>query len=169
MRETLTIRIPKIKLFGYHGCYDQEKKEGQEFEINMEIVLSIEYPISKNYPMVEDGLEAVFDYTKIVEAIKITFEGRRVNLLETLCEKICCIPEALREEEKRRWEVAVNRAKERGLDKGEGSKKNSLDNIADKRGNSKSRRNPTTHANILIKETSRKCICFEREFSDLAL
>ena len=104
MRETLTIRIPKIKLFGYHGCYDQEKKEGQEFEINMEIVLSIEYPISKNYPMVEDGLEAVFDYTKIVEAIKITFEGRRVNLLETLCEKICCIPEALREEEKRRWD-----------------------------------------------------------------
>jgi len=58
------------------------------------------------------------------------------------------------EEEKRRWEAAVNSARERGLDKGEGTRKNSLENVTDKRGNSKSRRNPMTHANILIKETS---------------
>ena len=32
-----TIIIPEIKIFAYHGCYEQEKRDGQEFEINMNI------------------------------------------------------------------------------------------------------------------------------------
>ena len=36
--ETYTIKIPKLKLFGYHGCYDKEKNEGQEFEIDVKVV-----------------------------------------------------------------------------------------------------------------------------------
>ena len=38
---TFIITIPKLKLFGYHGCYDKEKEEGQEFEINMRITIHL--------------------------------------------------------------------------------------------------------------------------------
>ena len=58
------------------------------------------------------------------------------------------------EEEKKQWETAMNRAKERGLDKAENAKKAAREAANGRRQNSKSRRNPATHANILLKETS---------------
>ena len=39
---TCAIRIPKLRLFGYHGCYDIEKTERQEFVIDMEVKFSYE-------------------------------------------------------------------------------------------------------------------------------
>ena len=39
MSAIYTIKKPQIKLFGYHGCYDKEKKEGQHFEINVKLIL----------------------------------------------------------------------------------------------------------------------------------
>jgi hypothetical protein len=58
------------------------------------------------------------------------------------------------EEEKKRWQNAVNKAKDRGLDKAEEAKAAALEAANARRTNSKSRRNPDTHANILLKETS---------------
>ena len=56
--------------------------------------------------------------------------------------------------EKKRWQAAVDKAKDRGLDKAEEAKKAALDAANARRTNSKSRRNPIIHANILLKETS---------------
>ncbi len=58
------------------------------------------------------------------------------------------------DEEKKRWQAAMDRAKDRGLDKAEEAKKAAQEAANARRKNSKSRRNPTIHATILLKETS---------------
>lgn len=58
------------------------------------------------------------------------------------------------EAEKQRWQAAMDRAKDRGLDKAEEAKQAAQDAASKRRRNSSSRRNPTIHAKILIKETS---------------
>jgi hypothetical protein len=58
------------------------------------------------------------------------------------------------EEEKKQWQTAVDQAKERGLDKAENAKKAAQEAASTRRQNSKSRRNPVTHTNILLNETS---------------
>ena len=58
------------------------------------------------------------------------------------------------EEEKKQWQTAMDQAKERGLDKAENAKKAAQAAASTRRQNSKSRRNPVTHTNILLNETS---------------
>ena len=48
----------------------------------------------------------------------------------------------------------MDQAKERGLDKAENAKKAAQEAASTRRQNSKSRRNPVTHTNILLNETS---------------
>ena len=59
-------------------------------------------------------------------------------------------PAAL-EAEKKRWEEAVDAARQRGLDGGE---KSETERFGTRRPNSRSRRNPIAHATVLLKETS---------------
>lgn len=78
-----TIKIPQLILFGYHGCYDQEKEKGQEFELNMVITIEPQNP---------DGLINTIDYVEIESEIKKTFNDIRYDLLEDLSAKISTIP-----------------------------------------------------------------------------
>ena len=39
----MKVKINRIKLFGYHGVYEQEKTNGQEFHISVEIKISSKY------------------------------------------------------------------------------------------------------------------------------
>ena len=78
-----TIKIPQLILFGYHGCYDQEKEKGQEFELNMVITIEPQNP---------DGLINTIDYVEIESEIKKTFNDIRYDLLEDLSAKISAIP-----------------------------------------------------------------------------
>ena len=82
-QDTYTLKIPQIKLFGYHGCYDKEKKEGQEFEINIEVVFK---RTIGSYSLVLH--QNIFDYTKIVSAVKQVFEQKRCDMLEELTRNI---------------------------------------------------------------------------------
>jgi hypothetical protein len=56
--------------------------------------------------------------------------------------------------EKKRWQAAMDRAKDRGLDKAEEAKKAAQEAANARRRNSKSKRNPIVHAKILLKETA---------------
>ena len=85
-----TIVIPRLKLFGYHGCYEKEKKDGQEFEVSMEICIESN-PISE-YDIDLDRLETTIDYAKIENRIKKVFNDKKFNLLETLAVHISNIP-----------------------------------------------------------------------------
>ena len=72
----MKIRINQIKLFGYHGIYQIEKDQGQEFLINVEMeVPDLDY---------KDNIENTIDYTNIIDIVNNIFNSKRYNLLETL-------------------------------------------------------------------------------------
>ena len=73
----MKIKINKIKLFGYHGLYEIEKKKGQEFVISAEIELMN----NNNY---RDDIGNTVDYTDIINKIKNVFNTQRYRLIETL-------------------------------------------------------------------------------------
>ena len=85
MSATYTIKIPQVKLFGYHGCYDKEKKEGQQFEINVKVVF-----LKNNLTMNDkiDSIDNTYDYVEIVKCVREVFDNHRYNLLEELAHDI---------------------------------------------------------------------------------
>tara|TARA_B100000287_G_scaffold395538_1_gene410458 strand:+ start:1137 stop:1490 length:354 start_codon:yes stop_codon:yes gene_type:complete len=72
----MEIKINELRLFGYHGVYDEEKKNGQEFVISTVVTVS-------SIPR-EDNISDAIDYSLIIEDIKEVFEAKRYNLIETL-------------------------------------------------------------------------------------
>ena len=69
-------KIKELKLFGYHGVYDNEKQDGQFFLIN------ISYNVYYNRSLV-DNVENVIDYVSICNDVAVIFDNR-CDLLETL-------------------------------------------------------------------------------------
>ena len=69
---TNTFRIPKVKLFGYHGCYDEEKEKGQEFEVEFEIVVVMD-SLFEGFNSLRDTI----DYSKVESEIRRRFNIKR--------------------------------------------------------------------------------------------
>ena len=72
------IRIKSIKIFGYHGVYDKEIKDGQYFYIDL--IYSFDFKIDS----MEDEIISVQDYTSIVQFLEKIFNKKRYNLMEKL-------------------------------------------------------------------------------------
>ena len=64
MTDIFTIKIPNIKIFGNHGCYRQEKNNGQEFDVSIKIFLERSISLRGN-----DTLDSTLDYVDIVNII----------------------------------------------------------------------------------------------------
>ena len=69
-------KIKNLKLFGYHGVFDKEKKKGQYFYIN------INY--SATYNELKDDIATVVDYSVICQDVENVFNNKRYDLLEVL-------------------------------------------------------------------------------------
>ena len=70
-------KIDNLKLFGYHGVFNDEKNNGQYFYIN------ISYEC--NYPEeINDDLSTVLDYSRICKDVEKIFNLKKYNLLEIL-------------------------------------------------------------------------------------
>ena len=74
-------KIKNLELFGYHGLYTEEIKNGQIFIINIDYCISIDINAIKT-----DNIENVVDYVDILSNIKNIFNEKRYNLLESLIE-----------------------------------------------------------------------------------
>ena len=70
-------RINNMKIFGYHGVYDYEKKEGQNFYIT----LDYSYNVAE---LKKDELSNVLDYVSVIKYIRSFFKKNNYNLLEKL-------------------------------------------------------------------------------------
>ena len=81
-----TIAIPKIKLFGNHGCYDKEKKDGQLFEISVFIKYQSRFDEKQRESY--DDLSMHLNYSNVVAEISNIFNDHRYNLLESLSNDI---------------------------------------------------------------------------------
>tara|TARA_B100001250_G_C19632314_1_gene714310 strand:+ start:331 stop:684 length:354 start_codon:yes stop_codon:yes gene_type:complete len=73
----MEIKINKLRLFGYHGVYNEEKVNGQNFEINV----SLEIIISASQ---KDNLASTVDYVEVIDKLVLVFNSNRYNLLESL-------------------------------------------------------------------------------------
>ena len=75
-----TIKINSLKLFGYHGVYEEEAVVGGNFDINIALDFENEEPINK--------LSDTINYARIIEITKHIFIEKEA-LLETIAQKLC--------------------------------------------------------------------------------
>lgn len=76
------ITVKGIKSFGYHGVFDFERRDGQDFYVDIEISLNLQ-----NASM-SDNLEDSIDYGLLTAIAREEIEGEPVNLIERLAGKI---------------------------------------------------------------------------------
>ena len=75
------IRLKNIKLYGWHGVADKERRTGQQFEIDIEVSPVYDESIS-------DNLHNTVNYSLIYDEITNIFCQRKYNLIEYLANKI---------------------------------------------------------------------------------
>jgi dihydroneopterin aldolase len=71
----VTIELKRLRFYAYHGLYAEERKTGNEFEID----LSVSFPSAMT---VINNLEDSIDYEKLYELLRLEIKTPR-NLLET--------------------------------------------------------------------------------------
>lgn len=97
---TLTIKGMKFRAF--HGVHEHEKKEGNDFEVDVTFYTDIS-KAGKS-----DKLSDAIDYTEVHKIISDIMHGKSVDLIEHLCFKIGSkITESIPSETK--FEVSVRK------------------------------------------------------------
>lgn len=77
------IRIEKIRAFGYHGVFPQEKANGQNFYVSL--TLSLDLSAAGR----SDDLKETVNYAEVVaRVVEIVSRKPGFNLIEALAEKI---------------------------------------------------------------------------------
>jgi dihydroneopterin aldolase len=77
----ILIQIEGLELKGFHGALAEEKKEGQRFLFDIELV-------AHDAGVRSDKLQDTVDYTEVVECVRTISEGRNFNLIEALAASI---------------------------------------------------------------------------------
>lgn len=75
----LTIHLHNLKFFAYHGLYEEEKKTGNNFEMDVDVVADIPGAITK--------LEQTVDYAVVYQIIESRMK-QPTALLETLVQDL---------------------------------------------------------------------------------
>ena len=76
------IAIVGIRGFGYHGLFDHEKRDGQEFIVDLKIAKDL------SLAGASDEIDATVDYGKLAVRVKELIESGSFNLIERLAEVI---------------------------------------------------------------------------------
>jgi dihydroneopterin aldolase len=70
------VALHGLQVFGYHGAYEQEQREGQLFLFDLELDVGDRGA--------SDDLDAAVDYTQVAAAVRDLSDARRFDLLEAL-------------------------------------------------------------------------------------
>lgn len=76
------ITLKGIQGFGYHGVFDHEATNGQDFLVDLEINLDL------SRASVTDNLEDTIDYGLLTDVVVEEITGERVQLIERLAGRI---------------------------------------------------------------------------------
>lgn len=76
------IALTGIRVFGRHGVYDDEKRDGQEFVVDVTLHLSLARAAET------DDVTDTVHYGELAERIAAVVAGEPVDLLETLAQRI---------------------------------------------------------------------------------
>ncbi|NYF18362.1 dihydroneopterin aldolase [Microbacterium sp. AK009] len=77
-----TITLTGLRVFGYHGVYDDERRDGQDFVIDLDLTLDTR-PAARS-----DEVSDTVHYGELAEEVAAIVAGAPVNLLETLADRI---------------------------------------------------------------------------------
>jgi 7,8-dihydroneopterin aldolase/epimerase/oxygenase len=78
-RDLDRIGLKGVRARGFHGVFDEERRDGQEFRVD--VVLGV---LSISKASRSDDLRHTVDYGGVAQAVVDIIEGPRVNLIETL-------------------------------------------------------------------------------------
>lgn len=76
------IKIDGIRAFGFHGVLAEEKRDGQEFVVDLEIETSFGSAVA------QDNLALTVDYSEVANRVVAVIEGDSCDLIETVCARI---------------------------------------------------------------------------------
>lgn len=76
------IELTGMVFYGYHGCLDFEKTDGQKFIVDARLYLDLA-PAGKS-----DDLSLTVNYASVYEDIKAIVTGEPLNLIEAVAERI---------------------------------------------------------------------------------
>jgi dihydroneopterin aldolase len=77
-----TITLKSLEFYGKHGYYDEERQEGNHFELDVIAKGDFKAAIK------EDDLDQTFNYEIVKEVAKRVFIGPSEKLIESLCSRI---------------------------------------------------------------------------------
>jgi dihydroneopterin aldolase len=80
MTDQITLR--GLRVFGYHGVFDFERREGQDF------VLDVTLEIDTAPAARSDDVADTVHYGELAQALAAVIAGEPVNLIETLCARL---------------------------------------------------------------------------------
>lgn len=76
------IKITNLKIFAYHGVFEEEKRQGQDFYIDATLYLDLHTPGKS------DCLEDSLNYGDVCHYIKDVFTKNSYDLIEAACENL---------------------------------------------------------------------------------
>ena len=78
------ILVRNLKIFAYHGVNPEEKENGQNFVLDIDVYVDI------SVPCVSDNVDDTVSYAKIIkETVKI-FTCQKDDLLERAAQRVAC-------------------------------------------------------------------------------
>lgn len=77
------ILIKGLKLFAYHGVNPEEKEEGQDF------ILDLELSVNMNKACHSDHVEDTVSYAKVVKTVRRVFTAEKYDLIEKCAQVVC--------------------------------------------------------------------------------
>jgi 7,8-dihydroneopterin aldolase/epimerase/oxygenase len=76
------IRLTGLRVRGFHGVFEHERRDGQEFVVDVVLEVSTETAAKS------DELEDTVDYGELAKGLAAVVAGEPVNLLETLAGRL---------------------------------------------------------------------------------
>ena len=82
MNDLDEITLTGLTVFGYHGVFDFERRQGQEFTIDLTLRLSLAAAAAS------DDVADTVHYGELADRVAAVIAGEPVNLIETLAQRI---------------------------------------------------------------------------------
>jgi len=79
------IRLSGLRVRGHHGVFDFERRDGQDFVIDVELEIGLETAAAT------DDVADTVHYGELAEALAAVVAGEPVNLIETLADRLATV------------------------------------------------------------------------------